>query len=259
MRLAASLPGRTIRKTDSAQGIFSWSAGIGMLVPGLTQLNWGQHERGLVLLVSFLAAMASSLFCWGNPMGWAFLAFAFMTHAASTLDLIRQRSFPVFPHFMAVLATVGWLALAGYVPLGTLLTLFAFPAHPDGPAGVGYLVNRLAYRASAPSQGHFVWMKLSPESAPRAGRVIAVAGQEVEWKSRHWEVDGWPITSPPFDLARYSPDRYQFRVPERHLLIGLENDSSRLLPCGPMVLISQEQVVGRIWACYSPFWDRRLL
>jgi len=230
-----------------------------MLVPGLTQLNWGQHERGLVLFLSFLSALVSSLFCWGNPMGWAFLAFAFVTHAASTLDLIRQRSFPVFPQSMAVVATVGWLGMTAYLPLGALLTLFAFPAHSEGPAGVGYLVNRLAYRASAPAQGHFVWMRLSPESAPRAGRVIAVAGQEVEWKLRRWQVDGHEVTAPPFDLTLYSPDQYRFRVPERHMLIGLENDSSRLLPCGPIVLVSQEQVVGRAWARYSPFWDRRLL
>ena len=28
---------------------------------------------------------------------------------------------------------------------------------------------------------------------------------------------------------------------------------------GPLVLISQDQIVGRVWARYSPFWDRRLL
>ena len=160
---------------------------------------------------------------------------------------------------MALVSTLGWLGMTAYLPLGTILTLYAFPAHPDGPAGIGYLVNRLAYRAAAPSPGHCVWMRLSQESSPLAGRIVAVAGQEVEWRSRHWLVDGREISTPPIDSTRYYPDRYQFRVPEHHLLIGLENDSARVAPCGPMVLISKDQIVGRVWARYSPFWDRRLL
>jgi len=259
MQLEARPSGRSFGKKEHSRETFIWIVGAGMLVPGLAQLNWRQHERGLVFLLSFLSALVVSVFCWGTLMGGAFLAFTFVTHAASTIDLLKQRSFPVFPRFMTLVSTLGSLGMTAYLPLGTILTLYAFPAHPDGPAGIGYLVNRLAYRAAAPSPGHCVWMRLSQESPPRAGRIVAVAGQEVEWTSRHWLVDGREVPPPQIDSALYYPNRYQFRVPEHHLLVGLENDSARMVPCGPMVLISQDQIVGRVWARYSPFWDRRLL
>ena len=97
MQVQARPPGRSIGKKDCTRGTFTWVLGAGILVPGLAQLNWGQLERGLVLLLSFLSALVVSVFCWGTSMGWAFLAFAFVTHAASTIDLIKQRSFPVSP------------------------------------------------------------------------------------------------------------------------------------------------------------------
>src|SRR4029078_4203738 len=115
-------PGRSIGKKDCTRGAFAWVLGAGILVPGLAQLNWGQLERGLVLLLSFLSAMVVSVFCWGTPMGSAFLAFAFVTHAASTIDLIKQRSFPVFPRFMALVSTLGWLGMTAYLPVWTILT-----------------------------------------------------------------------------------------------------------------------------------------
>ena len=102
MQLEARPSGRSIGKKDRSRETFTWILGAGMLVPGLAQLNWRQHERGLVFLLSFLSALVVSVFCWGTSMGWAFLAFAFVTHAASTIDLIRQRSFPVFPRFMTL-------------------------------------------------------------------------------------------------------------------------------------------------------------
>ena len=258
------LAGSPTRPVDREEGVlaraFAWILGAGMLVPGLAQLNWGQHERGLVLLLSFLSALVVSVFCWGTSMGWAFLAFAFVTHAASTIDLIKQRSFPVFPRFMALVSTLGWLGMTAYLPLGTILTLYAFPAHPEGPAGIGYLVNRLAYRAAAPSLGHCVWMRLSQESPPWAGRIVAVAGQEVEWSSRRWLVDGRRDSTPPDRfhplLSRPIPVPCPRASPPRSASRMIRRGS---LPCGPMVLISQDQIVGRVWARYSPFWDRRLL
>jgi hypothetical protein len=259
MQLSARPPGRPIAKRFISRGMFSSPLGLRILVPGLAQLTWGQNERGMVFLVSFVSSLATSLFCWGNPLGWGFLAFAFWTHTASTLDALRQRSFPVFPRFVAVVATIGGMGMTAYFPLGALLTLYAFPAQAEGPGGIGYLVNRLAYRGSEPAPGHCIWLRLSPESSPRAGRIVAVAGQEVEWRARRWRVDGREVPPPQPGSLLYYPDTWQFRVPEHHLLIGLENDAVRVEPSGPMVLISQEQIVGRVWARYSPFWDRCLL
>lgn len=74
----------------------SKNLGWRVLIPGLTQLTWNQHERGLVYLVSFLASLATSLFCWGNPLGWGFLAFCFLAQIAAYKDVVRQRTFRSF-------------------------------------------------------------------------------------------------------------------------------------------------------------------
>lgn len=259
MQLVARLPGRSIGMTARSRSVFSRAAAFGLFLPGLAQLGWGQHVRGLVFLGSFVSALCVSILCWGDPLGWGFLVFTFVTHAASSLDVVKQRSFPSYPRFLAIIATLGWLGMTAYLPLGAAAALFALPARSDGPAGAGYLVNCLAYRSTAPQHGHCVWIRLSPVSPPRAGRVLAIAGQEVRWESRRWLVDQKPIELTSMGHALNHPDRYSFRVPEHHLLVGLENDTSRNYPCGSLILVSHEQVIGRVWARCSPFWDRCLL
>jgi hypothetical protein len=230
-----------------------------MLIPGLAQRSWGQDARGLVFLISFVSALATGLAFWGDPVGWGFIGFAVWAHLASTFDVLRQRSFPVFPPFLAAAATAGGMGLAAYGPLMTTLAIYAFPAQAEGPSRVGYLVNRLAYRHAEPAHGHLIWFRPNPGAAPRAGRVLAVAGQAVSWDARRWRVDGTEIPDPDAGLVLNYPDRWEFRVPEHHLLIGLEPDAARSEPRGPLLLVSRDQVVGRVWARCSPFWDRCLL
>jgi hypothetical protein len=230
-----------------------------VLLPGLAQLAWGQRERGLVFLISFLSSLGMSVFFWGIHLGWGFLAFAFLTHMASSLDVLRQRSFPVFPRLLASVAVVGGLGSTIYLPLGAFLTLCALPAHSEGPSGTGYLVNRLAYETREPAPGQCIWLRLSPTSAPRAGRVVAVAGQEVEWTGRHWRVDGTKVALPQTASFPYYPDAWRFRVPEHHVLIGPDIDPARAEPSAPLIIVGREQIVGRAWARYYPFWDRCLL
>jgi hypothetical protein len=259
MSLHSRPPDRPVKKPLVPRRHFAAPLGLGVLVPGLAQRNWGQDGRGLVLLVSFASSLVAAILCWGSPLGWLFLGFAIWTHALATLDVFRQRSFPVFPRFVAVLATALGLGTTTYFPALAALVLFAFPVQAVGTAGHGYLVNRTAYGAADPASGHIVWLSLRPETPPRAGRVLALAGQKVEWNTRRWWVDGHDVSAPDFRTPLQYPDTLSFTVPEHHLLIGLEQDGARTEPCGPLVLVSRDQVVGRIWARYSPFWERCLL
>src|SRR5437762_10338347 len=70
------------------------AAGFRVLVPGAAQWCWGQRERAAVLFGSFAAGVISSAFAWGTVTGLAMLGFAFLTHVASTVDVVRQSAFP---------------------------------------------------------------------------------------------------------------------------------------------------------------------
>jgi hypothetical protein len=229
-----------------------------MLFPGLAQMAWGQRQRGLVLLVTFASSLSMSLFCWGSLLGWGFLAFAFVTHTFSLLDALHQRSFPSFPRVLASVATMVAMGLLLYLPLAMLLELYAFPALSNNALGTGYLVNRLAYEGALPRAGDWVWLRLSPTTSSRAGRVVAVAGQEVEWTGRGWLVDGQAVNSQ-LGSFPYYPKNWRFRVPEHHVLIGPEGDAARTEPIAPLIIVGHDQIVGRAWARYYPFWDRCLL
>ena len=150
----------------------------------------------MVLLTSFLGRTGDRAFLPGASVGlWtagcglhdALGGFARCSSSAclSRLsDKIRLWSRPVLV-----------LGLTIYLPIGGLVALCAVPERPDDSMGAGYLVNVLAYRAKPPSAGQWVWMRPSPLSGPRAGKVVAVAGQEVEWIKRHWRIDGKELPS----------------------------------------------------------------
>ena len=105
----------------------------------------------MVYLVSFHTSLVTTLFCWGSLLGWCFLTFCFLTHMAASLDVLRQRAFPVFPRKVALAAAVLGMGLTVYLPIGTLLRLCAFSTCSEGTTGIGYLVNRLAYQEREPA------------------------------------------------------------------------------------------------------------
>ena len=248
---------------DASDGLsrspFCVRPGWDLLLPGLTQITWRQRERGMVYLVSFHTSLVTTLFCWGSLLGWCFLTFCFLTHMAASLDVLRQRAFPVFPRKVALAAAVLGMGLTVYLPIGALLRLCAFSTCSEGTTGIGYLVNRLAYQEREPAPGHFIWMRLSPASSPRAGEVVAVAGQEVEWTGRRWRVDGKDLQSSCPGALPYYPNPWRFQVPPNHVLIGPETSSSSAEPSSLLVIVSKEQIMGRAWARYYPFWERCLL
>jgi hypothetical protein len=230
-----------------------------LLVPGLLQTHWQQSERGMVYLLSFSTALAMGILCWGSLLGWCFLLFSFASHVAASLDVLGQRSFPVFHRNVALAAAILGIGLTVYAPLGVVLASFALPAFSDGTAGVGYLVNRRAYQDQRPAPGHCVWMRVSPGSNPRAGQVVAVGGQEVSWTGRRWQVDGKDLDSVPLGSLPYFPHAWRFLVPHDHVLVQRESTITDVEPGASLVIVSQEQIVGRAWARYYPVWDRCLL
>lgn len=237
-----------------AEALHPLNFGARVLVPGLTQRQWHQRDRGLVFLVSFLSALGTSLFCWGKPLGWVLLGFAVLTHAVASLDVLRQRSFPVFPTKIATSAMIVVMVLVVYLPLAALLWLYALPTRADGESGEGYLVNCLAYQKQELLPGQWIWLRLPPRPSGCAGRVVAIAGQEVEWTGRRWRVDGKDLAATHPGALPYYPEGWRFRVPEHHVLIGSEPSALQ-----PLLIVTRDQIVGRAWARYYPIWERCLL
>jgi hypothetical protein len=233
--------------------------GLRVLLPGLAQLGWKQRDRGVVFLVSFVASLATSGFCWGETLGWAFLGFAFLTQAAAAFDVLHQCAFPIFHARTALAATILGMGLALYLPVAAFLWFYAFPARSGAATGVGYLVDCLAYQAKAPRPGEWIWLRPSARLAERAGQVVAVSGQEVEWTGRRWRVDGKDLDFAHPGTLPYYPDGWKFRVPENHVLIGPDTFGATSRPVSPLVIVGRNQIVGRAWARYYPFWDRCLL
>ena len=258
MRRSTSRPRRARGRHVHADGDFGTQPALGLIVPGFAQITWGQGYRGSVFLLTFLSALSTSLFLWGSLPGWGFFGLAVVTHLVSSLDALHQRSFPVFPPVTALAASSVATILFIYLPMGALLELYAFPAQSGALDGAGYLVNRLAYEAAEPSTGDWIWLRLSPAGSSRAGVVVGVAGQEVEWTGRGWKVDGLDIALQAGSFPYY-PKGWRFRVPDRHVLIGPELGPERIEQVAPLVIVGRDQIVGRAWARYYPVWDRCLL
>jgi hypothetical protein len=238
---------------------FESPAGFRLLVPGWPQCSWGQRERGWVLLGSFLVAVGVAIVAWGTWLSWCFFAFGFLIHVSSTADAVRQASFPVYARRAAVPIVVGALAMLIYMPCLSALITTAWPgAAPDRTRRV-YLVNCWAYHSAQPSRGHWVWLRLPPMGALHAARVVAVAGQDVEWTGHDWRVDGQiPRLLAPRRTSVW-PQPWHFQVPPDEVLVEPEEEGGTPPSSGTLVLVPQEQIIGRAWARYYPVWDRRLL
>ncbi|MGC8642640.1 MAG: hypothetical protein ACP5XB_22510 [Isosphaeraceae bacterium] len=215
----------------------------------------------MVFLVSFGASLAALVLCWGNVLGWVFLGFAFLTQSAAIVDVIRQRSFPAFHMGVALAAISLSIGLTVYVPTVRFLWLYAFPASSADAPGTSYLINRRAYQANEPARGEWIWMRDRSQAHGLAGQVIAVAGQEVEWTGRRWRVDGEDLQLVHPGSLPYYPARLRFQVPRDHVLIDRELGPASLKtqPQTALAIVGRDQIVGRAWARYYPFWDRCLL
>ncbi len=203
---------------------FESPAGFRLLVPGWPQFSWGQRERASVLLGSFVMALAAAILAWGTWLSWGFFTFGFLAHVSSTTDAIRQGSFPVYSRRTALPMIAGSLAVVLYLPGLLTLIATAWPgAAPDRTRSV-YLVNCWAYRGTGPKRGHFVWLHLPPGGGLHTARVVAVAGQEVEWTGREWRIDGQaPRLLIPLRTSAW-PQACRFKIPPDQVLVQPEEE-----------------------------------
>jgi hypothetical protein len=238
---------------------FEYPVGMRMLVPGWPHICWGQRQRGWVLLGSFLVSVLVGLWTWGTWLSCGILSFAFVTNVVSTTDVLRQRSFPIYPSRTA-LVVVSWsLGILLYLPGICLLSQFAWPVFDPGGTGNGFLIDLRAYRGAEPRQGQWIWMRPPPAGEPRAAHVVAVSGQEVEWTGRVWKVDGQGLSSSPQLRFTARPQPCRFRVPANQILVEPQDEGTSTPSVGPLVLVASDQIMGRAWARFYPVWDRRLL
>lgn len=238
---------------------FKSPIGLQMLLPGLLQYRWGQRQRGWSLFGSFASSFLVALWTWGTPQSWGFLALAFVVHVVSITDVLRQSSFPIYPAKRALAIVAATLGMVFYLPAVIGLSLVAWPGFEPANTGVGFLVNRYAYRGTGPSQGQWIWMHPSVAGEPRAALVVAISGQEVEWNGQSWKIDGQsrPLHSP--DRLTAWPQPCTFKVPPNQILVEPRDDGVSTVSIGPVVLVSPDRIIGRAWAQFYPVWDRRIL
>jgi hypothetical protein len=251
---AGELPRRINRRPyDSPVG---WK----VLVPGWSQFCWGQQERGWVLVGSFSIALAVGLWTWGTLLSWGFFAFAFVTQVTSATDVLRQGSFPTYPSRTALVVVSTALGLLFYFPGIFVLSELARPGFEPFGAGSGFLVNCWAYHGDQkPHEGQWIWMNFPPLGEQRAGKVIAVPGQEVEWTGHRWNVDGHECdVHPPLPLG-VKPQICRFKVPSNQILVEPDDEGTLTPSSVPLVLVPPDAIVGRAWAHFYPVWDRHLL
>lgn len=230
-----------------------------ILVPGAAQWSWRQPERALVLFGSFAAAVGVAAFSWGTWTGALMLAFAFVTHTVSALDVVRQSAFPGFGRWMPVASISGGLAIGVYAPLLSVVALTAWPVAVAGAPGDGYLVNCWAYRHHEPERSDWIWHRPNPWSELKIGRVIAQAGDEVEWSRQGFRVNGEKLVDGLPYRSSAPPDELAYNVPEGHVLVLPDTAARDGESTQPLVLVPRAQVKGRAWARLYPVWERQLL
>ncbi len=252
----ASSP-RRVPVASEARGPGRRPAGLRVLVPGYPQWGWRQPERAAVFFGTFAGSLTVGLFAWGSRAGLAMLALAFVAHVASAADTIRQAAFPGFGRWVPTVSASCGLGLGCYVPALALASGLAWPDRRDGLPHEGYLINRWAYRATAPSPGDWVWYRL-PGGGFGLGRLVAGAGGSVEWTDDEVRVDGralgWsPITpdGPPVELS--------LTVPEGRVLIAPAGGTPGPTNSSGLALLPRDALIGRAWARSYPIWRRNWL
>jgi hypothetical protein len=234
--------------------------GLRLMVPGWPHFSWGQQQRGWVFVGSFGVALAVGFWTWGTWLGWGFFAFAFITQVASVTDVLRQVSFPIYPSRTALTFVSSALAVLFYVPSLGMMWVIARPGFEADGAGSGFLVNCWAYHGKAtPHEGEWVWMKLPPIGEQRAGRVVAVSGQEVEWTGARWRIDGHDCRLHSDLRMAALPQACRFKVPSNQILVEPDEEGVDKPRLGPLVLVPPDNIIGRAWAHFYPVWDRHLL
>jgi len=249
----------TLYSPGRSRHVGAMAVWLRLLAPGYSQWAWGQRIRGLALGGTYATALATSLLIWGHTASWFFLLVALASQTAAWVDAHRQDPFSGFTPTSVLAAAGGGVGLAIHAPLYILLTLTAWPGAASTADPGGYLVNWLAYQDALPAQGHWVWLRGSTSTTHHLARVVAVGGQEVEWTGSRWKVDGKNVDVESARKLSGYPERWSFRVPGNYTAL----DPEVVLEAGktpiPLIVVENGQIIGRAWARYAPFWERRIL
>lgn len=239
--------------TTTQDGRLGWR----LLVPGATQWVWRQRSRALGLAIMFASSLTMGLFAWGSVLGCAFLLLAYLVHVTSMTDVLRQRAFPGFVRGVPVLSTGLALGVSLYLPIAAVGWSFAWPGDRHGSPREQYLVDRGDYSRRQLQAGERVFFRRSDRRGFDLGRVIARAGDEVEWSDRQLLVNNrtasWQPQEPSQDLRLL-----QLQVPAGHCLVAIETRASEADSTG-WVLVPVNEIIGRPWAQSFPLHERRLL
>ena len=243
-----------------------------LLVPGLPQIQRGERRRGRVLLVVYLGLMAAGLVTCGTGLGSMLLGLAFAAHVAAIADAFGARSQTFGDSLRLTVMTMFVLATLVYMPTGWAISRVATPLRITGvmpPFQEGDVV--WYNRSSTPEVGDLVVYDLPQASVAgrteggqamrvqiqgdRINRVVAVAGQRVEWAEQQLVVDGQ--VSPWQPAASLTTFR-QITVPEGSLFILPDHLVPMSLPNMPwtrLSVVSHERVGGRVFFRSLP-WNR---
>jgi signal peptidase I len=235
-------------------------AGPRILIPGYPQFAWRQRERAAILFGSYVAAMSVAVFAWGTAAGLAVFGFAFVTHAFSAADAIRQFAFPAFGRMVPPVMASAGLGMVCYVPMLLTASVLAWPVTLEERPREGYLINRWAYRGEDPRTGETAWLSRHPRGArPRISRVIAGPGQRVELSAGVLRVDGRVVEESPFGVGG-APGELKLTVPREGVLVAYGSEPRVGQPApGGWEIVDLSEVEGRAWARSYPFWERKLL
>ena len=235
-------------------------AGWRVLVPGYPHLYWGQHDQAVVFFLFHLAATLIGLFAWGTWLSLLMLGFAFVAHAVSAADAIKQAAYPKFGPMVPMLTAFVGLGAVCYAPMMILGSMFAWPVFADQGSREGYWVNRWAYRgALGPKHGETIWLRDSQRVRPRLARVLANEGQRVRWAENQLEVDDQPTNLNLLHLGG-SSHALELIVPERHVLVSFhDNLSEPQAEAAGWEIVAHDEIHGRAWARSYPVWDRAIL
>jgi hypothetical protein len=200
-----------------------------------------------------------AILTWGTIVGLGVLAFAFATHVFSAVEAIRRNSFPGFGRLVPSLTASAGLGVACYAPALAMASVYAWPIVIDDRPREGYLVNRWAYRHEGPVPGETVWLGAKPGGRSKVARIIANAGQRVEWAGHVFRVDDQVVEDRPIPQTEALAE-LKLTVPEGHVLVVYPlNPRQTGGPTDGWEIVERKEIRGRAWARSYPIWDRGLL
>jgi signal peptidase I len=251
-----------------------------MIVPGWAQLHQGQRALGLLFLCGWLAFLFLTLLFYGSVPGSIFLGLAFSVHVSACVTLLHRGGVDSHGFWVNSAIVFFGLLLLVYLPVGWVGSRVVSPVLIDDDfapftSGDVILYSRAAYWWRDPRPGDVVVYHQSPvryqtlrhmnvviREGERLDRILAVQGDNVEWKEGKLTVNGEPSALLPLNPKASIKD-LTFTVPHGHYLIlptvgprlpdGLDPHGWRRL-----AFVDAQDVVGRVLLRSYPLtrWGR---